>query len=155
MTDSGGRKVSFKNAIVVMTSNVGGERKGDGLGFQPAGNDKEKMEALRHAFAPEFLGRVDKIVAFSRLQDHSLEKIAEKYLNQLQDRMAGQGMQILFPGELSGWLAKQCRGKDGARHLRRLVQDRVEGPLAEHLLRNAKKNGKIRTLLRDDILQFQ
>ena len=154
LTDSSGRKVSFKNAIVVMTSNVGGERRSDGLGFQPAGNAKEKMEALRHAFAPEFLGRLDKIVAFSQLLDCSLEKIAEKYLLQLQGRMAGLGMQFLFPEELSGWLAKQCRGKEGARQLRRLVQDRVEGPLSEHLLRTAKKNGKVKALLRDDRLQF-
>ena len=155
LTDSCGRKVSFKNAIVVMTSNVGGDRKGDGLGFQPAGSASEKKEALRDAFAPEFLGRLDKIVAFSKLQDHSLEKIAEKYLLQLQNRVAGMGMQLVFPEELSCWLAKQCRGKDGARHLRRLVQDSVEGPLSEYLLRSAKKNGKIKTQIRDDSLQFQ
>ena len=155
LTDSTGRKVSFKNAIVVMTSNVGSGCKSDGLGFQPAGNAKEKMEALKHAFAPEFLGRLDKIVVFSRLQDGSLEKIADKYLHQLQKRLSALGMQFAFPEELTAWLAQQCSGKEGARHLRRLVQDRVEGPLSEFLLRNGKKNGKIKVSLCGNALHFQ
>ena len=155
LTDSGGRKVSFKNAVVVMTSNVGGDRKGDGLGFRPAGSVQERTEALRQAFPPEFLGRLDRIVAFSPLQDHSLEKIAEKYLHQLQERMTLLGIQLILPGELAGCLASQCRGKDGARHLRRLVQDKVEGPLSEFLLRTIKKTGRIKGILRDGTVQFQ
>ena len=108
-----------------------------------------------NVFTPEFLGRLDKIVAFSRLQDPSMEKIAEKYIKQLQERMAGQGITVSFPVELSGWIATQCRGNDGARYLRRVVQERVEGPLAEFLLRFGRKNCKLKAFLRDDVLLFQ
>ncbi len=155
LTDSGGRRVSFKNAIVVMTSNVGGESKGDGLGFRPAGNGQQRTAALRQAFAPEFLGRLDKVVAFSALDSNSLEKIAGKYLGQLQERMAAMGQPMAFPEELGGYLAGQCSAKDGARHLRRLVQDQVEGPLSEFLLRGTKKTGKIRCMLDNDGVRFQ
>ncbi len=154
LTDSGGRKVSFKNTIVVMTSNVGGEHRGDGLGFQPAGNSQERTDALKRAFAPEFIGRLDKVVAFSPLDSAALEIIAEKYLDQLRQRLDAMGMQLVLPQELARWLAGQCKAKDGARHLRRLVQDRVEGPLSEFLLRNGKKSAKIRSVLQEDDLCF-
>ncbi len=155
LTDSGGRKVSFKNAIVVMTSNVGGEHKGDGLGFRPVGNSQERSAALSKAFAPEFLGRLDKVIAFKPLGNDALVKISEKYLDQLGERLEIQGLQLSLPEGLGAWLADQCRAKDGARHLRRLVQDRVEGPLSEFLLRAGKKTGKVRGLLAGGSLQFQ
>ena len=155
LTDSGGRKVSFKNAIVVMTSNVGGAQKGDGLGFRPAGNAQEREAALRQAFVPEFLGRLDRIVSFLPLKQEALEEIANKYLDQLRQRIGGMGMHLQLPEELPKWLAGQCRAKDGARHLRRLVQEKVEGPLSEFLLRNTKKVTKIKGNLRDGCLQFQ
>jgi len=155
LTDSSGRKVSFKNAIVVMTSNVGGEQKGDGLGFCPNGAEQERCAALKQIFAPEFLGRLDRVVAFSSLKDGALEMIADKYLQQLQERSEGMGIQLLFPEKLAGWLAGQCKAKDGARHLRRLVQEKVEGPLSEFLLRSTKRNGRIKGVLCDECLRFQ
>ena len=154
LTDSTGRRVSFKNAIVVMTSNVGGQLQGDGLGFRPAGNAKEREGALRQAFAPEFLGRLDRIVPFAPLSDGTLETIAEKYLCQLRERMQNMGVQLQLPGELAASLAAQCKAKNGARHLRRLVQEQVEGPLAEFLLRSGKKMTKLRGDLEQNRLQF-
>ena len=154
LTDSTGRKVSFKNAIVVMTSNAGGESHGDGLGFRPAGQEQRQGEALRQFFAPEFLGRLDKIVAFSPLGETELRSIAEKYLKQLYVRLAAMGTTMTLPNELTGYLAAQCRAKDGARHLRRLVQEQVEGPLAEFLLRNAKRGSRISGKLTEEGLVF-
>ncbi len=155
LTDATGRKVSFKNAIVVMTSNVGSDCKGDGLGFRPEGNDKERYEALRRTFLPEFLGRLDQIVAFSPLDGTALEKIAEKYLNQLQKRLEAVNLQLQFSKELRIWLAGQCKPKDGARHLRRLVQEKVEGPLAEFLLRTPKRCGRLKGVLQGNTVEFQ
>ena len=155
LTDATGRKVSFKNAIVVMTSNAGGDLKGEGLGFRPSGTEQERIGALRRVFAPEFLGRLDRVINFLPLEDSALIGIAEKYLQQLKDRMALQGAQLVFPEELSGWLAGKCKPKDGARYLRRLVQEQVEGPLSEYLLRATKKGNKVRGILQEDEIKFQ
>ena len=143
LTDSTGRHVSFKNAIVVMTSNVGGQLKGEGLGFCAAGKESELDQAVRQAFTPEFLGRLDSIVAFDPLGDGAMEAIAWKYLRQLQERTAALGTQLQIPHELASQLGKRCRGRDGARQLRRLVQTEVEGPLASFLLRFGRKPARL------------
>ncbi len=155
LTDSTGRCVSFKNAIVVMTSNIGGEVKGEGLGFRPAGREGEVDGQLRQRFTPEFLGRLDKIVYFQPLQESAMTGIVEKYLQQLRDRTAANGIQLYFPEELASTLRRKAGKRDGARQLRRIVQEQVEGPLAVYLLQSGKKNAKIRAKLENDELQFQ
>ena len=150
LTDSTGRRVSFKNAIVVMTSNVGSQCRGEGLGFCAEGKTAEMNQAVQQAFTPEFLGRLDATICFAPLTDGAMETIAWKYLCQLQQRTEVTGIQLQFPQELAAWLGNQCRGKDGARNLRRLVQTEVEGPLAVYLLRTARKPAKIRLRLEDD-----
>ena len=155
LTDSAGRRVSFHNAIVVMTSNVGGEIHGGGLGFRPAGRSAEAETALRSAFTPEFLGRLDRTVCFEPLQEQAMESIAEKYLNQLRQRAALCGVQLQLPAQMSHVLASQCGSKDGARALRRLVQEQVEGPLSVYLLENTRKHGKVSGVLEEGALQFQ
>ena len=155
LTDSNGRRVSFKNAIVVMTSNTGGQIRGDGLGFVPAGNTREREESLRQVFLPEFLGRLDQIINFEPLTDKELEVIAEKYLEQLKKRMEAIGIRLQLPSELAKRLASECKPRDGARHLRRLVQEKVESPLAEELLRTAKKPAFIYGSWRNDKIDFQ
>ena len=155
LTDSTGRCVSFKNAIVVMTSNTGAQSKGDGLGFCPKGRKEEQDAALRQAFPPEFLGRLDRVVVFNSLQAEALEAIAQKYLCNLQKRITQQGIQLHLPEQLAKNLASKCNPRDGARHLRRLVQEQVEGPLAEFLLRSGQKNPKIRGKLENDMLLLQ
>ena len=155
LTDSTGRRVSFKNAIICMTSNIGGQLKSDGLGFQPAGRAGETEGALRLHFSPEFLGRLDSVVCFEPLGGGAMDAIARKYLTDVQQRLEGMGVQLQLPQELAGQLASRCGKKEGARHLRRLVQDEVEGPLASLLLRNGKKPGKIRGSYHEGVLQFQ
>ena len=135
LTDSSGRKVSFRNALVVMTTNVGGEITGDGLGFNPDGRTGQTQKALRQAFTPEFLGRLDATVVFHGLERDTMKDIARKYLDQLVQRAAGQGIRLRFPEELAESLSAQCAGKSGARQMRSLVQEKVEGPLASYLLR--------------------
>ena len=106
-------------------------------------------QAVQQAFTPEFLGRLDATICFAPLTDGAMETIAWKYLRQLQQRTEVTGIQLQFPQELAAWLGSQCRGKDGARNLRRLVQTEVEGPLAVYLLRTARKPAKIRLRLED------
>ena len=154
LTDSTGRRVSFRNAIVIMTSNVGGEIKGDGLGFSPTGRSGETVKALEKTFSPEFLGRLDETVCFRPLDEGSMEHIARKYLIQLRGRAAAVGMQLQLPDELPAHLGRQSHRSGGARSLRRLVQEQVEGPLAAFLLRTAKKPAKLKAKLENGELQF-
>ena len=155
LTDSTGRKVSFKNAIVVMTSNSGARLKGDGLGFRPAGNAQEQEDNLKQTFMPEFLGRLDQIIHFAPLGSRELEAIAIKYLEQLRGRMDSIGIRLQFSSEIAPYLSSQCKPRDGARHLRRLVQSKVEGPLAEELLRTGKKPASICAKLKGEEILFE
>ena len=154
LTDSTGRRVSFRNAIVVMTSNLGGEHRSDGLGFQPEGREGQTKEALRRHFTPEFLGRLDAVVAFAPLHQDTMTRIAEKYLHQLQERVGALGIQLALPQELAVQIAKQSKKEGGARQIRREVQQQVEGPLAAYLLGCTKKPSKIKGKLEDGKLHF-
>ena len=154
LTDSSGRRVSFQNAVVVMTSNIGSEVTGDGLGFNPAGRGDQTVKALRRAFTPEFLGRLDEIVVFRRLEKASLEQVAEKFLAGLRERMEKRGIMLAFPKELPGVLANDCGSQSGARQMRSLIQNRVEGPLALWLLDHEEKPGTVRGVMREEKLCF-
>ena len=154
LTDSTGRHVSFRNAIVVMTSNVGGTLRGDGLGFYASGKEAELGKAVQEAFSPEFLGRLDQIVRFEPLGRGAMETIAWKYLVQLQERTQAIGTQLQLPQELARFLLDKCPGKDGARQLRRLVQTQVEGPLASYLLTFSRKPGRVQVSLEEGKVSF-
>ena len=154
LTDSTGKQVSFKNTVVIMTSNVGGELKGDGLGFCPVDRAGETQKLLRQHFTPEFLGRLDKILHFAPLQPETRSAIVEKYLQQLKRRTEEQGIHLTWCEELPDFLIKTCKTKDGARQLRRIVQDQVEGPLATYLLETEKTPGKIRIRLNSNGIYF-
>ncbi len=154
LTDSTGRHVSFRNAIVVMTSNVGGQIRGEGLGFCTSGREGELGKALDQEFPPEFLGRIDQTIPFVPLGTGAMEAILWKYLRQLQERAAALGTQIQMPQEAASFLLGRSKGKDGARQLRRLVQSQVEGPLASYLLGCSRKPGKLKLKLEGEKICF-
>ena len=155
LTDSTGRRVSFRNTIVVMTSNVGSSVRGDGLGFCAAGQSSQVEEAVRQAFTPEFLGRLDATVPFRALDGTTMEAIARKYLRLLQERAGAAGIQLNLPPELAASLCARCRGKDGARNLRRLVQTEVEGALSGFLLSCSRRPSRIKGSMERGRLLFQ
>ena len=155
LTDSTGRRVNFKNAIIVMTSNVGSGVRGDGLGFCSDGKNSQVEEAIRQVFTPEFLGRLDASIRFEPLGKDAMEHIAEKYLRALQERAAAAGIQLNLPGELAASLCQRCRGKDGARQLRRLVQTEVEGALSSFLLGCSRRPTRVRGSIHEGVLSFQ
>lgn len=134
LTDSTGRRVSFKNVIVVLTSNIGGQQENNGFGFCPAGRAGQTERELKQSFSPEFLGRLDKIVHFENLSGAVMEQIAEKELALLQRRAASAGLVVEVEPEVASYLAQQCKSRGGARQLRHLVQEQLEGPLAQLLL---------------------
>ena len=154
LTDSTGRRVSFRNSLVVMTSNLGGEQRSEGLGFQPQGKTGQVRQALEKHFSPEFLGRLDKIICFAPLQHQDMEGIACKYLKQLQQRAAVAGIQLRLPEGLAAQLGRESCRQGGARHLRHLVQEQVEAPLSVYLLKHAKQPGKVQGILESGQLRF-
>ncbi|MFE3291937.1 ATP-dependent chaperone ClpB [Rhodococcus sp. NPDC059234] len=124
LTDGQGRTVDFRNTILILTSNLG------------AGGTKEQvMEAVRHAFKPEFINRLDDVVIFDPLSEEQLESIVDIQLGQLAKRLAARRLTLEVSQPAKAWLAK--RGYDplyGARPLRRLVQQAIGDQLAKLLL---------------------
>ena len=154
LTDSTGRRVSFRNTIVIMTSNVGAELRSEGLGFCAQGRASEREGLLHRSFTPEFLGRLDATVHFHPLEEGAMRAICDKYLQQLQQRLQSMGTQLMIPGEYTQLLCSRCRGKDGARGLRRLIQTQVEGPLASFLLGCSKCPANVRLVVQGEKIAF-
>ncbi len=155
LTDSTGRRVSFQNVIVMMTCNTGAGQKGEGLGFQPSGREGKIKEAIKQQFTPEFLGRLDCTVCFQPLQEETMEKIADKYLKELIGRAQEKGIRLELPEELPKVLRHDLCKQEGARQLRRLVQEKVEGPLAVFLLKCSKKPEVVRGQMEKEQLIFK
>ena len=153
LTDSQGRTVDFKNAVVIMTSNIGARLITENrlnLGFS-ADNSQEAdqkvmkdkvMEELKKAFRPEFLNRIDDIIVFQKLTQEEIQQIAVHMLNDLKARLEPLGVSLEFTEEAVRTIAKA--GFDpvyGARPLRREIQTKVEDPLSEELLAGDLKAG--------------
>lgn len=143
LTDSKGRKVSFKNSIIIMTSNVGASKIVDNkqaLGFESgegaAKNIEELvMEDLKKTFKPEFLNRIDEIIVFNQLEKQDIEEIARRMLKSLTKRLKDMDIDIDFKDEAISALAEAGFDKVyGARPLRRAIQQKIEDPLSELIL---------------------
>ncbi len=147
LTDSLGRKVDFKNTIIIMTSNIGSRQLKDfgaGVGFSTHAkvtsadaNAKSVVEgALKKAFAPEFLNRVDDVIMFNSLSKEDIHQIIDIELSHLYSRLEGLGYKIRLTDEAKDFIAD--KGYDvqfGARPLKRAIQKYVEDPLAEEIIK--------------------
>jgi ATP-dependent Clp protease ATP-binding subunit ClpA len=137
LTDSNGRKADFRNAILIMTSNVGSrelERKPLGMGSQEisVGN---AQKAVEQTLSPEFRNRLDSIVHFNPLDPVTILQVVTKHLIELESQLLSRKVDIEFAPEVRDWLAK--KGYDrlmGARPLARLIQDQIKKPLSEEIL---------------------
>jgi len=135
LTDSEGRRVDFRNTLIVMTSNAGSrEQKTGELGFLPQGRNDRVMTGLRQTFSPEFLGRIDAVAVFQPLGQENLTRIASKLLIETQNRAEQAGCRLLVGEEVARWFAARCGQGSGARSLRHSIQRHVEDPLASLLL---------------------
>lgn len=167
LTDSKGRKVDFKNTVIIMTSNVGAagivEPRRLGFGTVSDKNDEEKRmksavnDALKATFKPEFLNRLDEIIVFNKLTDSDIEKIARIMLSDVSGRIASLGIEISFDDEVVTMLAKV--GFDpvyGARPLRRAIVRRVEDSFSEAMLNGTVKTGdSVRAVLDGDKIIYR
>ena len=136
LTDSMGRTVSFKNALIVMTSNAGSSLdQKSSLGFVGQSERGRLDAALRQVFSPEFLGRIDCIACFGRLTLDDLTQIAQNQLDKLCMRAKKRGIALSVQRDAAVWLAEQAlRDPSGARCIRHKIQSLVQTPLAELLL---------------------
>jgi ATP-dependent Clp protease ATP-binding subunit ClpC len=165
LTDSLGRKVDFKNTVLIMTSNIGARLidKGISLGFQKGdeGDHIQKMKEdilgeLKRTFNPEFLNRIDDIVVFHPLDQNHLSQIIDNLIRDLNRRLADRGVQLEITADVKNWLIKEgYQPAYGARPMRRAIQKNIEDPLSEELIKGRFKDIKrVKVVLRDNIPTF-
>lgn len=163
LTDSQGRKVSFKNAVIIMTSNVGASKITDpkgAMGFGEKGDENANIEELvmadlKATFKPEFLNRVDEIIVFNQLEKEDIEEIARRMLKSLKKQLKDLGTDIEFTDEAISAIADAGFDKVyGARPLRRAIQTKIEDRLSELILEN-KLNEKCTVDFKDGEFTFE
>ena len=165
LTDSFGRKVDFKNTIIIMTSNIGAEtlKKQGSIGFKSQEEEvtyqsmrSRLLEEVKKVFKPEFLNRVDDTIVFRPLTKEDLEKIIELEIKDVESRLKDQHILIDMTKEAKDFLVE--RGFDkvfGARPLKRTIQRFLEDPLAEEIIKGNYKNGaKVHVTAKADSLDF-
>ena len=165
MTDGLGRKIDFKNTIIIMTSNLGTKKLkdlGKGLGFSTTarkeniGNQAKSMiqSSLQRAFAPEFLNRLDDVIIFNHLNQENIAKIVEIELEKVIDRINKLNYNISLTKKAKEYLAKKgFDEKFGARPLKRVIQKNIEDVLAEQIITNKIQEGDhIHLDLKDDTI---
>ncbi len=163
LTDGHGRTVDFRNAVIIMTSNLGTEefhREGIGL-LRKEGNGEEKMRAaietaLKRTFRPELLNRIDDVIIFRPLTEEHLKSIVDLLMREVERRLSERDIKLDIGDEAKAWLAE--KGYDpvyGARPLRRSIQRHVENPVSTKILQGEFKEGDtIAITLQDDALSF-
>ncbi len=156
LTDARGRRVDFRNSIIVMTSNIGAEliRKRSTLGFAPQGDEakteqmeyekmKEKLlDEVKKVFKPEFLNRIDAIVVFHALTKEHIRQIVDLMLSNVAKQLAEKGIKLEVTDAAKDLLGEKGYNVEfGARPLRRVIQDKVEDRLSDSLLRGQIRSG--------------
>ncbi len=152
LTDGQGRKVDFKNTVIIMTSNLGAKliaSEGKSIGFTDGGTLSETrienavMGELKKTFRPEFLNRVDEIIVFNQLKKEEIREIAKKMLSVLKEKLSAMEIEMEFTEALVSFVADE--GFDpiyGARPLRRAIQSKVEDVLSQKLLEGELRKGE-------------
>ncbi|MEM7767049.1 MAG: ATP-dependent Clp protease ATP-binding subunit ClpA [Pseudomonadota bacterium] len=136
LTDANGRKVDFRNVVLIMTTNAGAsDAAKNSIGFGAGKKDGEVDEALKRMFTPEFRNRLDSTIKFGGLTPEIIDRVVEKFVLQLELQLSDRNVTIEITKRARDWLAK--RGFDaemGARPLSRTIQEHVKKPMAEELL---------------------
>ena len=155
LTDGHGKKVDFRNCVIILTSNIGAsEISADTVGFAINGeassetlnnNKKEAvMKALRNTMRPELLNRFDQIILFNSLGDKEISAIFDLAMSNLNERLAGQGVALLITPKLKKWLInKGSDSRYGARPLRRTIQDELERVVADQMIAGKIRRGDV------------
>jgi ATP-dependent Clp protease ATP-binding subunit ClpA len=145
LTDANGKKVDFRNVILIMTTNAGAaDAAKQGIGFGAGKKDFMNDEAIKNLFTPEFRNRLDAVIQFNGLPPEVVRNVVQKFIIQLEGQLAERNVQIEITDRAADWLA--AKGYDesfGARPLARLIQEKVKKPMADELLFGKLKDGGI------------
>ncbi|MBK8839068.1 MAG: ATP-dependent Clp protease ATP-binding subunit ClpA [Hyphomonadaceae bacterium] len=143
LTDSNGKKVDFRNVILIMTTNAGAsDAAKESIGFGRGKREDENEEAIKRLFTPEFRNRLDATIPFAGLSQEIIEMVVDKFILQLETQLADRNVTIALTPKARKWLA--VRGYDeafGARPLGRLIQEHVKKPMADELLFGSLQKG--------------
>ncbi|MDO8912393.1 MAG: ATP-dependent Clp protease ATP-binding subunit ClpA [Phenylobacterium sp.] len=158
LTDSNGKKVDFRNVVLIMTTNAGAsDAQRNAIGFGRGKQADEVDEALKRLFTPEFRNRLDAVVAFKPLTQDIIRQVVQKFVIQLEAQLADRHVTIETTDEAADWLAKN--GFDelyGARPLARVIQEHIKKPLADEILfGKLVKGGHVKVVLKDSKLAFE
>ncbi|MGA0606894.1 ATP-dependent Clp protease ATP-binding subunit ClpA [Phenylobacterium sp. VNQ135] len=158
LTDSNGKKIDFRNVVLIMTTNAGAaDAQRNAIGFGRGKQDDEVEEALKRQFTPEFRNRLDAIVHFRALTPEIIRQVVQKFVMQLEAQLADRHVTIETDEEATDWLAKN--GFDelyGARPLARVIQENIKKPLADEILfGRLAKGGHVKVVLKDGKLAFE
>jgi ATP-dependent Clp protease ATP-binding subunit ClpA len=158
LTDSNGKKIDFRNVILIMTTNAGAsDAQRNAIGFGRGKADDEVDEALKRTFTPEFRNRLDAVVQFHSLTPEIIRQVVQKFVMQLEAQLADRHVTIETDDDAADWLAKN--GFDelyGARPLARVIQESIKKPLADEILFGRLiKGGHVRVVLKDGKLAFE
>ncbi len=136
LTDNNGRKADFRHVILVMTTNAGAyEMNRPPIGFVPADNTSDGMEAIRRLFTPEFRNRLDAIIQFASLDPVTIERVVDKLLVEVEAQLEQKNVALTVDDSAREWIARKGYDpKMGARPMARLIQEQIKRPLAEDLL---------------------
>ena len=145
LTDANGRKVDFRNVILIMTTNAGAsDASKNSIGFGRGKKDDEQEEALKRLFTPEFRNRLDATITFGGLTPEIIDRVVEKFILQLEVQLEDRNVSIEITKPARDWLAKRGFDADmGARPLARTIQEHVKKPMAEELLFGSLQKGGV------------
>ncbi|WP_428408946.1 ATP-dependent Clp protease ATP-binding subunit ClpA [Hyphococcus sp.] len=145
LTDANGRKVDFRNVIIIMTTNAGASDAAKfAIGFAGGKKHDETDAAIKRMFTPEFRNRLDAIINFAGLSPAIIDRIVEKFVLQLEAQLADRGVTFELTDEATRWLAEKGFDDEmGARPLARVIQEHVKKPIADEILFGALKDGGI------------
>nr|MBA3732185.1 AAA family ATPase [Gammaproteobacteria bacterium] len=159
LTDTNGRRVDFRNIILVMTTNAGAEAiSRPSVGFTTQDHSSDAMEVLRRSFTPEFRNRLDAIIQFKSLDQRTIANVVDKFIIQLEAQLEQKKVSLIVDESARRWLAK--RGYDpkmGARPMARVIQEHIKKPLAEDILfGRLMRGGEVRVCVSEDelVLEF-
>ena len=144
LTDNNGRVASFKNVVLIMTTNSGAQEMArNSMGFQKQDNSSDGAEVIKKAFSPEFRNRLDAIVQFDSLPEEVILTIVDKFLTEVQAQLDEKQVTLEVDDDARSWLSKEGYDeKMGARPMYRIIQDKIKKPLAEELIfGDLSKNG--------------
>ncbi len=159
LTDHSGKKIDFRNVIVIMTTNAGAADLAKApIGFGRDKREGDDQEAIDKMFSPEFRNRLDAIVSFGNLPPEVIARVVEKFVLQLEAQLDDRNVTFDLTPEANTWLAKKGYDeKYGARPLARVIQESIKKPLADQILFGELKHGGTVTVLvgEDDKLDFE